>query len=706
MKVGIVGLPNAGKSSLFNALTRAGAQAANYPFTTVEPNVAVVPVPDERLDRVAAVVRAVPVVHEAIEFHDIAGLVRGAHRGEGLGNKFLGNIRETDAILHVVRAHDDAQVVHPEGRVDPLSDVDAVDTELLFADLEQAERRLERVAKQAKSLDPVAIAEEAWLREVVEALGEGRAVRTVPVPGAAAGADVRLQALTSKPVLYVANVAEGEPLEPPAALRDHATARGARAAAVSARLDSELAELEDEEAVAMRAELGVAESGLATVIREAFALLRPDLVLHGGRGEGGARARDPGRHAGPARRRLDPLGHRARLRGRRGGVVERPRGDGRVRRRARAGAQCGWRARLRHAGRRRGHVPLHAIAKGCGARPIADRAALLPPAGRNRPLSALAAIQRTGEDGLEMERRIVIAAFPDVQPLDVAGPSEVFHTAARIVPGAYEIVVAGLAAGPVAASSLTLHAECALPGVRGPVDTLVVPGGRGVREREADAAYLAALRRVAGRSRRVAGVCTGALLLAAAGLLDGRRATTHWASCGRLAEAYPRVQVDPDPIFVRDGGVFTSAGVTAGMDLALALVEEDLGPEVALDTARWLVHLRQAPRRPGPVQRPAHGPAGRPPSSARASGLDRRSPGRGPLGARAGRAGPHERAELRPRLRARGGHDARGLRGGGPGGERPHRRSRPPTCPWTRWPGGPASERWRPCAARSPASCT
>ncbi|HEU0024118.1 MAG TPA: redox-regulated ATPase YchF [Thermoleophilaceae bacterium] len=273
MKIGIVGLPNAGKSSLFNALTRAGAQAANYPFTTVEPNVAVVPIPDERLDRVAETVGATPVVHEAIEFHDIAGLVRGAHRGEGLGNRFLGNIRETDAILHVVRAHGDPQVVHPEGRVDPLADVDAVDTELLFADLEQAEGRLERVAKQAKSLDKVAVAEERWLRQVVEALREGRAVRTVPAPPDAPGAETRLHALTSKPVLYVANVAEGEPLEPPAELREHASERGARAAAVSARLDSELAELEDPEAAAMRAELGVAESGLATVIRESFALL-------------------------------------------------------------------------------------------------------------------------------------------------------------------------------------------------------------------------------------------------------------------------------------------------------------------------------------------------------------------------------------------------------------------------------------------------
>src|ERR671925_1498965 len=232
MKIGIVGMPNAGKSSLFNALTRAGAQAANYPFTTVEPNVAVVGVPDERLDRVADTVGSSPVVHETIEFHDIAGLVRGAHRGEGLGNRFLANIRETDAIVHVVRVHDDPRVVHPEGRVDPLADVETIETELLFADLEQAERRLERVARQAKSLDKVAVAEERWLRSVVEALRAGRSVRTVPEPDDAPGALRRLSALSSKPVLYVANVAEDEPLESPLELVAHAEDRGARATAV------------------------------------------------------------------------------------------------------------------------------------------------------------------------------------------------------------------------------------------------------------------------------------------------------------------------------------------------------------------------------------------------------------------------------------------------------------------------------------------
>jgi GTP-binding protein YchF len=276
MKVGIVGLPNAGKSSLFNALTRAGAQVAGYPFTTVEPNVAVVPVPDERLERVAETVGAAPVLHESIEFHDIAGLVRGAHEGEGLGNRFLANIRETDAILHVVRAHGDPQVVHPDGRIDPLADAETVETEVLYADLEQAERRLERVGREAKSLEKEAVAEEAWLREVVEALREGRSVRTVPPPEDAPDAPVRLGALTSKPVLYVANVAEGEPLEAPPALRDHAEGRGARAMAVSARLESELAELDPGEAASMRAELDLEKSGLPAVVAEAFALL--DLI--------------------------------------------------------------------------------------------------------------------------------------------------------------------------------------------------------------------------------------------------------------------------------------------------------------------------------------------------------------------------------------------------------------------------------------------
>jgi GTP-binding protein YchF len=275
MKVGIVGMPNAGKTSLFRALTGVAAEAANYPFTTIEPNVAVVPVGDERLDAVAATVGASKTVPDTIEFHDIAGLVAGAHRGEGLGNQFLANIRETDAIVHVVRVHEDPNVVHPEGRVDPLADVETIETELVFADLEQAERRLDRVARAAKSGDRRAVAEEAWLRSVIEALQAGRPARTVPPPADAPDAMTLLSPLTAKPVLYVANIEEGSDELPPALL-EHARAEGAAAVAVSARLESELSDLDPDDAAAMRDDLGLTESGLQTVVRGAFALL--DLV--------------------------------------------------------------------------------------------------------------------------------------------------------------------------------------------------------------------------------------------------------------------------------------------------------------------------------------------------------------------------------------------------------------------------------------------
>jgi GTP-binding protein YchF len=272
VRVGIVGLPNAGKSSLFNALTRAGAEAANYPFTTIEPNVAVVPVRDARLDRVADTVGASGVVYDTVDFHDIAGLVAGAHRGEGLGNRFLANIREVDAIVHVVRVHRDPSVIHPEGSVDPLRDVETVETELLFADLEQAERRHARVVRAARSGERAAVAEEAWLRQVIEALQAGRPARTVPPPAEAPDALRELQPLTAKPVLFVANVDEGDDEVPPA-LVAHAQAQGALVVAVSSRLEAELSELDEVEAEVMRADLGVGESGLQRVVEGAFALL-------------------------------------------------------------------------------------------------------------------------------------------------------------------------------------------------------------------------------------------------------------------------------------------------------------------------------------------------------------------------------------------------------------------------------------------------
>ena len=272
-RIGIVGLPNAGKSSLFNALTKAGVEAANYPFTTIEPNVAVVPVVDERLVEVSQTVGASEIVWDTIDFHDIAGLVAGAHKGEGLGNRFLANIRETDAIVHVVRAHGDENVVHPEGRVDPLADIETIETELVLADLEQAERRVDRVAKQAKGGDRVAIVEEAWLREVIGELQSGRPARGVPAPEDAPHALRDLGALTAKPVLFVVNVDEGSDAVPPA-VADHAAAEDAGVVAVSSRIESELAELEEEEAALMRAELGVSESSLQRIVRGAFSLLR------------------------------------------------------------------------------------------------------------------------------------------------------------------------------------------------------------------------------------------------------------------------------------------------------------------------------------------------------------------------------------------------------------------------------------------------
>jgi ribosome-binding ATPase len=275
MKVGIVGMPNAGKSSLFTALTGVAAEAANYPFTTIEPNIAIVPVQDERLNELADLLHASKIVPDTIAFHDIAGLVAGAHKGEGLGNQFLANIRETDALVHVVRAHNDEGVIHPEGRVDPIADIETIETELIYADLEQAERRFDRVSKQAKSGDREAIADAQWLSQVIEALQAGRPARTVPPPHDAPHAMRDLSPLTAKPVLFVANIDEGSDVVP-AAIAEHAASVGAKAVAVSARLESELGELADEDAAAMREDLGLAESSLQTVVRGAFELL--DLV--------------------------------------------------------------------------------------------------------------------------------------------------------------------------------------------------------------------------------------------------------------------------------------------------------------------------------------------------------------------------------------------------------------------------------------------
>jgi ribosome-binding ATPase len=256
MRVGIVGLPNAGKSTLFNALTQTGAQSGSYPFTTIDPNVAIVDVPDSRLDALFDLFRPERRVCERIEFVDIAGLVRGAHQGEGLGNRFLGHIREVDAILHVVRCFADDNVAHPHGEVDPRADIEVIDAELLLADLESAQARVEKAGKAAKSGDKEAVAEAEFWQEVVASLEAGKR------------APAKAGLLTSKPVLLVANVSEGD--EPPAELA------GQKAVAVSARDESELGEMSPDEAGAMREELGISTGALDRVIASAYELL--DLI--------------------------------------------------------------------------------------------------------------------------------------------------------------------------------------------------------------------------------------------------------------------------------------------------------------------------------------------------------------------------------------------------------------------------------------------
>jgi len=274
-KCGIVGLPNVGKSTLFNALTKAGIQAENYPFCTIDPNVGVVPVPDPRLDKLAEIVKPQRVLPTTMEFVDIAGLVAGASKGEGLGNKFLANIRETDAIVHVVRCFEDDNVVHVVGRVDPLSDIEVINTELALADLETVEKAVQRVAKVAKSGDKEARAKLAVLEAVKARLDEGRPVRTMALDDDRRALVRDLHLLTIKPTLYIANVAEDGFENNPRldAVRELAVAEGAEVVAVCAAIEAELVELDEEEQRAFLDELGLDEPGLNRVIRAGYRLL-------------------------------------------------------------------------------------------------------------------------------------------------------------------------------------------------------------------------------------------------------------------------------------------------------------------------------------------------------------------------------------------------------------------------------------------------
>jgi GTP-binding protein YchF len=273
---GIVGLPNVGKSTLFNALTAtAAAQAANYPFCTIEPNVGRVAVPDPRLATLAAIGKSARIVPTALAFVDIAGLVRGASKGEGLGNQFLAHIREVDAIIHVLRCFKDPDIAHVEGAIDPLRDAEVVETELMLADLESLEKRLVAAQKRARGGDKEAIAAVALMEPLVAALRDGRPVRSVAAPGQAEAVR-RLQLLTSKPVLYVCNVEEsaaaiGNAFS--AQVEERARAEGARAVVVSAAIEAEVAQLPAEDRGEFLAGLGLHDSGLDRVIRAGYDLL-------------------------------------------------------------------------------------------------------------------------------------------------------------------------------------------------------------------------------------------------------------------------------------------------------------------------------------------------------------------------------------------------------------------------------------------------
>jgi len=277
-RCGIVGLPNVGKSTLFNALTEtAAAQAANYPFCTIEPNVGRVAVPDERLDRIAAIAKSAQEIETQIEFVDIAGLVRGASKGEGLGNQFLANIREVDAIIHVLRCFEEGDVTHVEGRVDPIADAETVETELMLADLDSLERRVPNLVKKAQQGDKDAKIEASVLGQALELLRESKPARlTRPKDAEEEKALQRAQLLTAKPVLYVCNVDEGEAAEGNAHSQrvfQKASEEGAVAVVISAAIEAEIATLPGDEREAFLADLGLQETGLNRMIHAGYQLL-------------------------------------------------------------------------------------------------------------------------------------------------------------------------------------------------------------------------------------------------------------------------------------------------------------------------------------------------------------------------------------------------------------------------------------------------
>lgn len=275
IKCGIVGLPNVGKSTLFNALTKAGIEAANYPFCTIEPNVGVVPIPDPRQDKLAEIVNPERIMHATMDFVDIAGLVAGASKGEGLGNKFLANIRETDAIAHVVRCFEDGNVVHVAGKISPLDDIEVINTELCLADLETVEKTIQRQSRVAKSGDKEAKAIVALCEQLKDVLDEGKPARSMGLDEDQLYQIRDMHLLTIKPTMYIANVAEGGFEDNPYLdqVRELAASEGSEVVPVCASIESELIELEEDEKEMFLAEMGLEEPGLNRVIRAGYKLL-------------------------------------------------------------------------------------------------------------------------------------------------------------------------------------------------------------------------------------------------------------------------------------------------------------------------------------------------------------------------------------------------------------------------------------------------
>lgn len=278
MKLGIVGLPNVGKSTLFNAITKAGAESANYPFCTIDPNIGIVSVPDERLDRLAEMYHPKKVTHTAIEFVDIAGLVKGASKGEGLGNKFLSHIREVDAIIHVVRCFEDPNIVHVDGSIGPARDMETINLELIFADLELLEKKIDRVKKQSKSGEKSLLTELDFLERIHRHLEQNQPVRSMKIDDEWKKYTRQLFLLTSKPLLYCANVAESDLSHPEdnrfvKELREVAAKEHAEVMVISAQIEEEIAQLDDEEKSLFLSELGLAESGLDRLVKASYKLL-------------------------------------------------------------------------------------------------------------------------------------------------------------------------------------------------------------------------------------------------------------------------------------------------------------------------------------------------------------------------------------------------------------------------------------------------